>query len=366
MNRRVLVLGAGGPAGVNFMRSLLLAGNSEIYGTEINKYHVYLSTKATKKTYHLDIPRENIKRKIEVINDIIKMDKIELVHAQPDAEVKFLSDYRDEINAKVFLPDKEVIDKCQNKLWTAEIWNDHNLCTKPISIEVRATLTQQDLSFALDKFGGKMWLRATEGAGGRGSTLVENVEAGYSWIRYWRAKDYRMNSSWDQWEWMAQEYLPGRNLAWHSLWKNGKLIVCQSRERVEYIYPYLAPSGITGTPTVQRTVNDEKINFVAEQSVLAIDPKPNGIYCVDLKENEQGRPVPTEINAGRFFTTSFFFANAGDYYKVPRANMPEVYKCLALGDPIPKGSVYNILPEGVYWIRHIDCGVTMIKQNIIK
>ncbi|MEE9439752.1 MAG: hypothetical protein V3V14_12175, partial [Saprospiraceae bacterium] len=349
MNRRVLILGAGGPAGVNFMRALMIAGNTNVYGTDTNKYHVYLAAKSTKKSYHMNTPKGNLDRKIKAINEIIEENKIELVHAQPDGAVRFLSDNRDKIKSKVFLPDKEVIEKCQNKMWTALIWSEHNLCTEPMSIEVRATLTQQEIAYALDKYGGKMWLRATDGAGGKGSTLVENVETGYSWIRYWRSKDYRKNKTEYQWEWMAQEFLPGRNLAWHSLWKDGELIVSQARERVEYIYPYLAPSGITGTPVVQRTVNDEKVNFVAEQSVLAVDPKPNGIYCVDLRENEQGRPIPTEINAGRFFTTSFFFANAGNFYKKPRANMPNIYKCLALGDPIPKGSKYNILPENLYW-----------------
>ena len=42
-----------------------------------------------------------------------------------------------------------------------------------------------------------------------------------------------------RWKFIAQEYLPGKNVAVHTLWKKGELIVAQARERLEYIYPYL-------------------------------------------------------------------------------------------------------------------------------
>ena len=55
-----------------------------------------------------------------------------------------------------------------------------------------------------------------------------------------------------------------------------------------------------------------------------MDDRATGVFCVDLKEDEAGRPLVTEINAGRFFTTSNFLAEAG-------ANMPYSYVELALG-----------------------------------
>ena len=351
---RILVLGAGGPAGVNFMKSLMLVHPKiEIYGCDMNKYHLYFAKPYCEKVFDIS------KKSVEEINNIVKENKIDFVHPQPDKEVQWLSENRRDIDSTIFLPKEEVIDICQDKFLSAMKWFHAGLCEKPLQIDIRATLTKQEIKNAIDKYG-KVWLRATEGAGGRGSTPIENVEAGYSWIRYWRAKDWRLNYSWDQWEWMAQPYLPGRNLAWHSLWKDGELIVSQARERLEYIYPYLAPSGVTGTPVVQRTVNEEKINFIAEKSVLTIDPKPNGIYCVDLKEDKDGKPIPTEINAGRFFTTSFFFANAGMLYNIPRANLPYMYLMMGMNLDYPKGDKYNILPSDLYWIRHIDCPAQMV------
>lgn len=362
MKKRILILGAGGPAGVNFMKSLLLKGDVELYGTDMNKYHIHFGTPYTKRMFLIE------RKSVDGINEIIEENEIDFVHAQPDAEVRWLSQNRDKIKAKTFLPKKTTIELCQDKMASALIWWANDLCEQPLTIDVRANLSKYEIKYALDKFGGKLWLRATQGAGGTGSTPVENIETGYHWIKYWRSKDWEKNMSWDQyqWEWMAQKYLPGRNIAWHSLWKDGELIVSQARERLEYIYPYLAPSGVTGTPSVQRTINDEAVNWIAKSSVLAIDKKPDGIFCVDLKETEHGDPIPTEINAGRFFTTSFFFSNAGHYLNVDRANMPYMYLLLGLDKEFPKGSAFNILPEYLYWIRHMDCPARMVTYESIE
>jgi intein/homing endonuclease len=88
--------------------------------------------------------------------------------------------------------------------------------------------------------------------------------------------------------------------------------------------------------------------------------------CVDLKENKEGVPCVTEINAGRMFTTSFFFSYASkilrkDYY----ANIPYLYVRLAYKEKIPDIPKYDILPENVYWIRHIDAPAKLVKNNRI-
>lgn len=360
----VLVLGAGGPAGVNFIKSLLLTTKvDKIIGTETNKYHQYLVDRFVDKVY--TVPKCTEDGYVDVINEIIEENDIDFVHAQPDVEVRNLAIRRDKIKAKTFLPSTEAILLCQDKFESAKIWADQGLCDEPLEIETRENLTKQEIKHALEKYG-KIWLRAKEGAGGKGSTPVDNIETGYHWIRYWRSKDWEKNRSWDQWEWMAQKYYPGRNIAWHSLWKNGELIVSQGRERLEYIYPNLAPSGITGTPVVQKTIHDEVVNWIGKTSVLALDKKPNGIYCVDLKETELGDPMPTEINAGRFFTTSFFFSNAGYLLDIERANMPYIYLLLGMDKEFPKGSAFNILPKNLYWIRHIDCGEKLLwNENLL-
>jgi carbamoyl-phosphate synthase large subunit len=166
------------------------------------------------------------------------------------------------------------------------------------------------------------------------------------------------------WEFIAQEMLPGRNIAFHSLWHNGELVTSMARERIEYIYSYLAPSGIMGTPAVQKTVHENTVNKISTEAVLAIDPNFTGIASVDLKENTKGVPCVTEINPGRMFTTSFFFSYASKVlFNDYRINIPYLYTKLAYNEALPKLEKYNPLPADVYWIRHMDAPGRLVKDN---
>jgi len=350
----VLLLGAGGPAGVNFIKSL----NEEkevkynIVGVDCSKHHLEFIKPFIR---HCEVvPRNTDPEYITEIRNIIDKYGIEFIHAQPDSEVKWLSDHRDELCAKIFLPKQDIIDVFQNKELSTFYWHNspHELSQEAIKLTSKY---KEELLNAFYKFK-RVWLRATKGAGGQGSLLCENISTAINWIELWRSKKV-------DWEFIAQEYLPGRNLAWQSVWHNGQLITSQGRERIEYIYPHLAPSGVTGTPIIARTINDHKMNEIAIEAILAVDQNPHGIYCVDLKENKKGTPIPTEINIGRFFTTSYFFTKAGVTYDVPLSNMPSIYVKLGMGLDIPKGQNMDILPENLYWYRHIDIPATLIDKK---
>lgn len=350
--KRVLCTGAGGPAGINFVQSLRAAPEKMvIVGTEANKYYMHLAP--TKKRYF--VPRAISPNYLNKLNEIIRREKIDFLHAQPDVEVEAVSENREQIEAEVFLPSKVTVRACQDKLQSAKIWRQKNV---PVAHTLELS-NEKDVERAFEEIGTPIWVRATHGAGGKGSTPAENRETAISWIRYWRSR--KVN-----WKFIAQEHLPGRNFAFHSLWLNGKLVTSMARERIEYIYPYLAPSGIMGTPSVQRTVHNETVNKVGAEAVLAIDRNFSGIASVDLKENEEGVPCVTEINPGRLFTTSYFFSFAskvlrGDYY----ANIPYLYTLLAFKKKVPEIPKYNILPAEVYWIRHMDAPARLVKDGKI-
>jgi carbamoyl-phosphate synthase large subunit len=350
--KRIVVTGAGGPAGINFVMSLKIAPEKVfIVGTEANEYFVDLAP--VEKKYL--VPKASDPKYIDELNRIIEKEKIEFVHAQPDVEVATISEKREKLKAKVFLPAKETVRICQDKLKSAKNWERKNV---PVARYFELG-DEADVNKAFEELGTPIWIRARHGAGGRGSTLAHNQETALSWIRYWKSRGM-------DWQFIAQEYLPGRNIGFHSLWKNGKLITSMARERMEYIYPNLAPSGVTGTPAVQRTIHDKTVNEVGTKAVLAVDPNFSGIACVDLKENKESKPCVTEINAGRMFTTSFFFSYASkiirrDYY----ANIPYLYVKLAFGEDIPNIPKYDILPENIYWIRHIDTPAKLVKDGKI-
>jgi carbamoylphosphate synthase large subunit len=348
--KRILCTGAGGPAGINFIQSLRVAPERMlIVGTEANAFYVHLAP--TEKTYL--VPRAKDSRYIDNLNEIIQKEHIGFLHAQPDVEVEAVSENRERINANVFLPSKVTVKACQDKLESARIWRKKNV---PVAKTIELH-DDRDVGKAFEEFGGSVWIRARRGAGGKGSTPADNEETALSWVRYWKSRRV-------SWGFIAQENLPGRNIAFHSLWKNGELVTSMARERVEYIYPYLAPSGIMGTPSVQRTVHDENVNRIGTDAVLAIDSGFNGIASVDLKENADGVPCVTEINPGRMFTTSFFFSYAskmlrGDF----AANIPYLYVLLAYKEAVPELPKYNILPKDVYWIRHMDAPARLVKDG---
>jgi len=348
--KRVMITGAGGPAAINFIMSLKLSPE-ELYivGTDTNKFRIHLAPTNSRFL----VPKATDENYIDALNEIIRKEKVEFIHPQPDIEVRVLSENREKLEANIFLPSKEAVRICQNKFESARLWLRKGVPTAR-TIEIK---NEKDIRRAFEDFGSPIWIRAKHGAGGRGSTPAHNMETAISWINYWKARG-------EKWEFIAQEFLSGRNLAFHSLWREGELITSMARERLEYIYPNLAPSGITGTPTVQRTIHDQKVNEVAVEAVLAIDSNFSGIACVDLKEDKERIPRVTEINAGRMFTTSFFFSYAskvlyGDY----RANFPYLYLKVAYKEKIPEIPKFNVLPEGLYWIRHIDAPARLVKDG---
>ncbi len=344
---RILITGSGGPAGVNVIKSLKESPEPPfIVGTDINEYHIEFSKSVS------DVA-------VVVPRCTIDQNNVELIHPQPDIEVKYISKLRDELHAKTILPPKKTVEICQDKHASACIWKDAGFPDIE-SIEIRPDHLEDDVHNAFESLGGKIWLRATEGAGGIGSTPADSMETATSWIKYWISRGRN-------WKWMAQEYLPGRNVAFQSVWKNGELITSQARERLEYIYPYLAPSGVTGTPVVAKTINEDSVNDMATRAVLAVDESATGVFCVDIKFDNHGNPMPTEINVGRFFTTSYFFSHAGMKLKREYANMPWLLVKIAFDEKLPERiPKYNALPAGLHWIRHLDCGQFLVPEDELE
>ena len=342
--KRVLVTGAAGSPGINFIDSLREAPEQfDIYAVDCNQYHLQWVDVDNKFL----VPTCDHPDYLSILNEIIDEHKIDVIHPQPDVEVRFLSDNRDKIHARHFLPPRYTIDVLQDKHLSGLKWAAAGIRQNP----TMPANSIEEIVMACERLGLPFWMRATTGAGAKGSTLVENVATAFHWLEYWKSRG-------SNWDFIAEEFLPGRDYAWQSLWKDGKLITSQGRERLEYIYPHLAPSGRTGTPTVAVTVNNAAVNKIATECVLAIDSNATGIFSVDLREDKFGNPVPTEINCGRFFTTSHFYAKAG-------INMPYIYTKLALSEDPGEYAQYDPIEAGWYWIRHMDCPTVLVREEAI-
>lgn len=329
--KRILITGAGGSPATNFVRSLK-AADEKIFlvGTDCDKY--YMCRAETDEKYL--VPKATDEDYIDVLNYIIKNHKLEFLHVQNDVEMLVISKNRDKLQIKTFLPDHKTIEICLDKFESYKRWKNAGI-KQPETMIIN---NEHDLQTAFDKFGKKIWIRDTYGAGGRGSIAVDDFKMAKAWIDF--------EKGWGKYT--AAECLKPNSVTWQSIWKDGKLIVAQGRKRLYWELAKLAPSGVSGATGGGMTISDPILDKVAQKAILAIDEKPNGIFSVDLTYDNEGHPNPTEINIGRFFTTHEFFTKAG-------LNMPYIFTKLAYNEELPPiTKKINPLKEGLVWIRGID------------
>lgn len=330
--KRILVTGAGGSPSTNFIRSLRQAPEEFfIIGVDCNKYYLQRSEADS----NFLIPEADSKDYLPVINQIINDTRAELIYSQPDPEVSKISENRDSLGIKTFLPADKTIKICQDKFQSYKLW-------QAAGIKVPETVfinTPEDIKTAFKKLGESIWLRSiVSHGGGKGSFYTDDFEVARAWVKHCRG--------WGSFT--ASKLLKPNTVAWLSIWKNGELIVAQGRQRMYWEFGNRAPSGVTGLTGTGITVSDSRVDEIAQKSILAIDKEPNGIFGVDLTYDEKGVPNPTEINIGRFFTTHLFFTEAG-------LNMPYIFVKAAFDEEIPRiKRKINPLPSGLAWVRGMD------------
>ncbi len=347
--KRIIVTGAGGSAAHNFIESLRLAGEKfYIVGTDVNKYHMPLSG----ADLYYQIPQADSPQYIPTLNQLVTKENIAFIHPQPDVEVHCLAANRRKIKARLFLPAIKTIDLCQDKIKFNQVIKQAGIET-PESFQVKSPAALKYGFQALKKNHEKIWIRAIRGAGSKAALPVTKLAHAQAWIQYWI--DLK-GLAWS--DFMIAEYLPGREYAFQSLWSRGRLLMSQARERLQYLFGNIMPSGQTSTPSLARTVNNQAVNQTAYRAIQAVDRRAHGIFCVDLKENQHGQPCVTEVNAGRFFTTSNFFTQAG-------MNMPYYYIQLGFGEKLDftQFKKFDNLAPNIYWSRMVDMGYKMFKKD---
>ncbi len=345
--KRILVTGAGGSAANNFIDSLRITKEKfYIVGTDIKKYHLELAN--VDKRYIL--PPASSSNYIKKLKWLIKLERIEMLHAQPDPEVITIAKNQKLIPAITFLPNEKTIEISQNKFKSFQILTQKGV-PAPQSFLIENEKSLRNAIAKIVKNHTFAWIRAIHGAGSRASLPVQNFAQALSWIKYWEeVKNIGFG------EFMVSEMLPGKEFAFQSLWNKGDLVTSQARERLEYIFGNLTVSGQTSSPSVAKTISRKDVDDTSINAILAIDPKPHGIFSLDLKEDKLGKPRVTEINAGRFFTTINFYSHAG-------LNLPLIYVKLAFGEKIKKPPKYNPLPPNLYWVRMVDMGYKLVKNK---
>ncbi len=348
--KRVLLTAAGSPAAQNFLACLRMMGEPlHVTACDANRFHLewgdadqsFVSPLTSDPCY------------LPWLNALIAREGIEFVHGQADWEVAFLAEHAAELGAKTFYPRPEVVQLAQNKYASLLIWKRAGL------VRAEPMLVPDNPRYRNDwPAGYPCWVRATRGAGSRGAFRADNQkEAGY-WLWLMRRKGV-------EGQFMMEEYLPGREYAWHALFYRGELICSASREFVEKpTNLQLGAGGWSSSYVVARSTHDWKVNVVGERAVRALDNCPHGAYAVDMREDRDGILRPTECNAGRFKTTSLFLAAAG-------CNMPYWFVAWGLrGDrevwELPKLPQYDAVPEGLLWIRNMDVAPVLVREGELR
>ncbi len=336
--KKILIAGCGGAPSEGVVNSLLKCGKGdEIIGMGSEPTDLFLSR--AKRKYI--IPYANVPEYKPSLLKIIAAEKPDLLHFQNDLEIFEASKIRKDITdagPTLFMPTHDVIDTCVNKYKSYLKWKKEG-----IKVPENLLLNDaNDLKEAFRKLGnneGKIWLRASSiGGGGKGALPTNDFEFAKRWIDRFKG--------WG--DFVAAELLTPDTVTWLSIWYEGELVVAQTRIRKGWTHGNRTLSGVTGVTKVGQTFSDEKVNEIAIASIKAIDKRPHGIYGADMAYDSKGLPNPTEINISRFFTTVFFFTQAG-------LNLPKIFKDIALYNEFPVlEKKINPLPDGLLWLRGMD------------
>lgn len=329
--RKIMITGSGGANGIGFTRSLRAAPEPfHLVGVDAGKFHIFRSQTDER---HL-VPRADNPMYIPVLREIVEETGADLISVHQSAELMAISAARNALGTDVMLPDHESIAVCDDKFASYQAWRKAGLPV-PGTVLIESSA---DIDLAFQELGRHLWIRSVVGSGGRDALPVDDAETAQHWIS--------SHSGWGRFT--AATRLSNQSFGWESIWCDGELLVAQGRWRIYWEFGSRSPSGVTGITGAGITGSTPDLDLLSEQAILAIDPRPNGIFSVDITLDKNGCPNLTEINCGRFFTTHQFFTALG-------LNMPYIFVKAAFGEALPQyRRTINPLPDGMVWIRGMD------------
>jgi carbamoylphosphate synthase large subunit len=348
MSRRILVTGAGSGGAENLITSLRMSDlDLFIYGSNMDEYMLGRSS-ADSLVW---LPSARADEYIDRLERIVHRENVELVIPNNDTEVDRISRDREQLSCKVFLPPKDTVETCHDKLKMHKRFAELGIP----QASSREISSHEDIkAFMEESSAGKYWVRPRRGSGSMGATWVETYAQAKAWIDLWiEMRDFRIN------DFIISEFLPGRDYAFQSVWKDGRLAVAKMVERLVYFMGRNRLSNMSSTPAVARTVKDDKALDTIFKAIHGVAEKPNGNFCLDLKGNSDGEMCVTEFNIGRFCMITPVFDRTGKY------NTAEIYVRCALDSFSPIEDPIDI-EEEVYLIRDLDTLPTIVREEDLR
>jgi carbamoyl-phosphate synthase large subunit len=293
---RVLVTGAGGPAGVAVIRSLVKRTDIDVYAADMDGWAsaLYLVPAARRRIVPAGRSEDFVDRLIEMCRE----DSIDVLFSTVDVELPPLAKRRDELEAvgtKLAAPSYQTLVTTLDKFTLAE------LCAPLLNVPRTHLLNEQGV--AVD-WSFPVIVKPRSGAGSRGVRLVEDrkqlEDIGF---------DERL---------IIQAHLPGDEFSVDVLaGLDGHVIaaVPRSRERVD-----------SGVSIAGRTVRRAELEETAAAVARAIGL--TGVANIQLRYDSSGRPALLEVNP-RFPGAMPLTIAAG-------VDMPSLLHDLVLGHSVPE------------------------------
>ena len=333
---RVLVLGAGHGAASNLIRSLRAAPGIEVIGAGADRF--VLKKSPAPRNYLL--PATADLAFPSALQAVVAKEAIDLVLPGHDDDVRLLSDLRVALEGRVFLPSAGLIDLCQDKYRATLALRERGVPAP--RTEAIAELDDVERIFAALGSPPRLWCRVRTGSGSRGAIPVARAAQARAWIEYWaEMRGVAVNT------FTLSEYLPGRDFNAQALWRDGRLVLVKTCERLSYFGGGSQPSGQSSTPALARMVVEPDVVDVCTRAILALDPGATGVFSIDLQADAAGIPNVTEINAGRFAMITSFYDLTG------RHSMAATCVRLARGEPVDVPDAYDTV-EDHYLVRDLD------------
>ena len=350
--RKILVTGVGGPTPRSFVRAIKVYGGTaasdyEFIGVDCNPlaYGLYDKTLFSKG---IVVPPAHNLYYWDKINEVIEANDIEGAIILPEIEVIEWAKNNSNLNKSIRL---HLPSHVLSLVLTDKHALHQHLCgTGLIPKYQQLDPADYDYQQLVAQVGQPFWIRSNSGSSGLGSLKIKEAAE----LQQWMAINPGIR------EYLATEYLPGRNMACKLLYYDGQLQRTVCAERVNYIMAKVAPSGITGNTAFGRLLNCPKLVELAVQALEHIARKYNsglnGIFTVDFKEAADGRAKITEVNIRHVAFTSSLAAGG--------ANLPlDTLNFMFGKQPPDEAPVHYQFEEDLVFLRDVDADPIVMKAS---
>ena len=290
---RVLVTGAGGPAGVAVIRSLLRRRDADVFAADMDGWAsgLYLVPDGRRRI----VPPGRSEGFVDAVDAVCRADGIDVLISTVDVELPPLAARRADLVSTLAAPSAETLECALDK------WRLAQRCAGQLPVP-RTRLLDEEATVAEWDF--PVIVKPRRGAGSRGVRIVTS-----------RADLEALGRDTDL---IVQEYLPGDEYSVD--------VLADAVGRVVAAVPRTRTRVDSGVSIAGRTVHDDALESTASAAARAIGL--SGVANVQLRRAADGTPSLLEINP-RFPGALPLTIAAG-------VDMPSYVLDLALGLPLPE------------------------------